>query len=34
VERSYPPEVFMPQDVERWNQCAERFEHYCEVVYA
>ncbi|HUN60395.1 MAG TPA: rhamnulokinase family protein [Candidatus Sulfotelmatobacter sp.] len=34
VERSYPPEVFTPQDEERWNRCAERFEHYCEVVYA
>jgi rhamnulokinase len=34
VERSYPPEVFTPRDVGSWNQCAERFEHYCEVVYA
>lgn len=34
VERSYPPEAFTPQAVERWDQCAERFEHYCEVVYA
>jgi rhamnulokinase len=34
VERSYPPEVFTPQAVEPWDQCAERFEHYCEVVYA
>jgi rhamnulokinase len=34
VEHSYPPEVFTPRAVEPWNQHAERFEHYCEVVYA
>lgn len=34
VERSYPPEVFTPQAVQPWNHCAQRFEHYCEVVYA
>jgi len=34
VEHSYPPEVFTPLAVEPWNQSAERFEHYCEVVYA
>jgi rhamnulokinase len=34
VERSFPAEVFAPRDTERWNQCAERFEHYCEAAYA
>jgi rhamnulokinase len=34
IERSYPAEVFEPLDNEKWNQEAERFEHYCEVVYA
>jgi len=33
VDRSFPAEVFVPLDVDRWNECAERFEHYCEVVY-
>jgi rhamnulokinase len=34
VERSYPAEVFEPLDPEQWNRQAERFEHYCEAVYA
>ena len=34
VERSYPAEVFEPLDTEKWNRQAERFEHYCEAVYA
>ena len=34
VDRSFPAEVFMPLNVEPWNRCAGRFEHYCEVVYA
>ena len=34
IERSYPAEVFEPQDTEKWNRQAERFEHYCEAVYA
>jgi rhamnulokinase len=34
VDRSYPAEVFEPLDTENWNQQAERFEHYCEAVYA
>jgi rhamnulokinase len=34
VDRSYPAEVFEPLDTEKWNQQAERFEHYCEAVYA
>lgn len=34
VDRSYPPEVFTPINAQVWDQCAARFEHYCEVVYA
>jgi rhamnulokinase len=34
IERSYPVEVFQPLDTEKWNRQAERFEHYCEAVYA
>ncbi len=34
VDRSYPLEVFEPLDTEKWNRQAERFEHYCEAVYA
>jgi rhamnulokinase len=34
VERSYPAEVFEPLDTEKWHRQAERFEHYCEAVYA
>jgi rhamnulokinase len=34
VERSYPPELFEPRDTEKWDREAERFEHYCEAVYA
>jgi rhamnulokinase len=34
VDRSFPAEVFVPLDTDRWNRSAERFEHYCEVVYA
>jgi rhamnulokinase len=34
IERSYPPELFEPRDTEKWDRQAERFEHYCEAVYA
>jgi rhamnulokinase len=34
IERSYPPEIFEPREPEQWNRHAERFEHYCEAVYA
>jgi rhamnulokinase len=34
VERSYPAETFEPQATDKWDREAERFEHYCEVVYA
>ena len=34
IERSFPVEVFEPLEPEQWNRHAERFEHYCEAVYA
>ena len=34
VDRSFPAEVFSPLDADRWNQSAERFEHYCGVMHA
>jgi len=34
VDRSYPVEVFEPLDTDRWQRHAERFEQYCEAVYA
>ncbi len=34
IERSYPTEVFEPLNTEKWNRQMERFEHYCEAVYA
>ncbi|MGB8475011.1 MAG: rhamnulokinase family protein [Candidatus Acidiferrum sp.] len=34
VDRSYPPELFEPLEPEKWDRHAERFEHYCEAVYA
>lgn len=34
IDRSYPAEVFEPLDTEKWNRHAERFEHYCEAVFA
>jgi rhamnulokinase len=34
IDRSFPAEVFEPVDTPRWDECADRFEHYCEVAYA
>jgi rhamnulokinase len=34
VDCSFPAEIFVPLDTDRWNQSAERFEQYCEVSYA
>jgi rhamnulokinase len=34
VDRSYPVEVFEPLETSKWERHAERFEHYCEAVYA
>jgi rhamnulokinase len=34
VERSFPVERFEPLDTAKWDRHAERFEQYCEAVYA
>ena len=34
VERSFPTEVFDPLETDKWDQHAERFEHYCGSIYA
>ena len=34
IERSYPVEVFQPLDTAKWDRHADRFEQYCEAVYA
>jgi len=34
IERSYPTEVFEPRDTENWDRQAQRFEQYCEAIYA
>jgi len=34
VDRSFPTEVFAPTDTDKWDQQAERFEQYCEMIYA
>jgi sugar (pentulose or hexulose) kinase len=34
IDRSFPTEIFEPQDVEPWNREAGRFQHYCALTYA
>jgi rhamnulokinase len=34
VERSFPTEIFDPLETDKWDQHAERFEHYCGSIYA
>ena len=34
VDRSFHTELFEPRDTDKWDQHAERFEHYCESIYA
>ncbi len=34
VDRSFPTEVFEPLDADKWEQHTERFEQYCEMIYA
>ena len=34
VDRSFPTEIFEPCEADLWDQQAERFEHYCEMIYA
>jgi len=34
VDRSFPTEVFEPRETDQWERQAERFEQYCEMIYA
>lgn len=34
IDRSFPTEVFEPRDPDKWEQHAQRFEQYCEIIYA
>jgi rhamnulokinase len=34
VDRSFATEVFEPRDTDRWERQADRFEQYCEMIYA
>jgi rhamnulokinase len=34
VDRSFPTETFEPAETDKWDRHAERFEQYCESVYA
>lgn len=34
IDRSFPTEIFEPLDTDKWMQHAERFEQYCEIMYA
>jgi rhamnulokinase len=34
IDRSYPTEAYKPLDCDPWSRQAERFQHYCEAVYA
>ena len=34
VDRSFPTEVFDPLETDRWERQTERFDQYCEIIYA
>jgi rhamnulokinase len=34
IDRSFSTRVFEPQQTDQWDRHAERFEHYCESIYA
>lgn len=34
IDRSFPTEIYKPLDTDVWDLHAERFEHYCESIYA
>ena len=34
VDRSFPTEVFEPVETDQWERHTERFEQYCEMIYA
>lgn len=33
IDRSFPTEIFEPQDTEPWDSNADRFRQYCELTY-
>lgn len=34
VDRSFPTEIFEPRNTDTWERQSERFEQYCEMIYA
>jgi rhamnulokinase len=34
VDRSFPTEIFEPVETDKWEQQIQRFEQYCEMIYA
>jgi rhamnulokinase len=34
IDHSFPTEVFAPRETDKWDREAERFQHYCEFIYA
>ncbi len=34
IDRSFPTEVFEPLNTDKWERHTERFEQYCEMIYA
>lgn len=34
IDRSFPAEIFEPRETDQWDREAERFEQYCETIYA
>jgi Iap family predicted aminopeptidase len=34
VDRSFPMDVFEPLETDKWDQQTDRFEQYCEMIYA
>lgn len=34
IERSFPAEIFQPQNTDQWERHVARFQHYTEMVYA
>jgi rhamnulokinase len=34
VDRSFPTEIFEPLESDKWERQSERFEQYCEIIYA
>jgi len=34
IDRSFPTEVFEPVETDKWDRHVERFQQYCEMIYA